>query len=148
RADFDDGELKFSGIHQMPKPVQPNGVPIWVSGTLNRAVVRRVARFGAGWIPWGPAARDVAAAIPPFRAEITEYGRDPDELQIVGTLPAVKGDDGTVDLEPTMDGVPWLVELGVTDFRAHLPVPDDPSAARDYLAGVVRAFRATVGRGE
>ena len=28
--------LSFERIHQMPKPVQPGGVPIWVSGTVNR----------------------------------------------------------------------------------------------------------------
>ena len=29
-------ELNFDRIHQMPKPIQPGGVPIWVSGTVNR----------------------------------------------------------------------------------------------------------------
>ena len=31
----------------MPKPLQPGGVPIWVSGTINPRVVRRLARSGA-----------------------------------------------------------------------------------------------------
>ena len=33
----------------------------------------------------------------------------------------------------------------VTDFRAHLPIPSDPSAAHDYLAEVVTAFRLAAG---
>ena len=52
RVAYDSAELRFDGIHMMPKPVSAGGVPIWVSGTLNQAVIARIARFGAGWIPW------------------------------------------------------------------------------------------------
>ncbi len=34
-ANYETDELSFSHIHQMPKPTQPGGVPIWVSGTVN-----------------------------------------------------------------------------------------------------------------
>ena len=51
RASYNSAELTFDGIHQMPKPVQSGGVPVWVSGTVNKAVARRIARFGSGWIP-------------------------------------------------------------------------------------------------
>ena len=34
---------------------QAGGVPIWVSGTTNKMVARRIATFGSGWIPWGDA---------------------------------------------------------------------------------------------
>jgi alkanesulfonate monooxygenase SsuD/methylene tetrahydromethanopterin reductase-like flavin-dependent oxidoreductase (luciferase family) len=63
RADVD-------GIHQMPKPVQSGGVPVWISGTVNNAVARLIARFASGWIPWEPAYADMpgasSAAIPPI----------------------------------------------------------------------------------
>ena len=45
-----------------------------------------------------------------------------------------------------MEAVPAMVQAGVTDFRAYLPIPDDPSAAEDYLSGIVAAFRKAVGR--
>ena len=57
RASYQSAELTFDGIHQMPKPVQPGGVPLWISGTVNNAVARRIARFGSGWIPWGAGVR-------------------------------------------------------------------------------------------
>src|SRR3954470_3177772 len=44
RASYRSDELAFDGIHMMPKPRQPGGVPIWVSGTLNRRVIDRIAR--------------------------------------------------------------------------------------------------------
>src|SRR4029453_19669975 len=50
--------LAFGPPHMRPKPRQPGGVPIWVSGRINPSVVRRLARFGTGWIPWGAAAAD------------------------------------------------------------------------------------------
>ena len=35
RASYKDDLLSFDAIHQMPKPRQAGGVPIWVSGTIN-----------------------------------------------------------------------------------------------------------------
>ena len=66
-------------------------------------------------------------------------------LRVVGSLPVVRGDEG-IDVDRTMEGVPALVELGVTDFQANVAVPDDSNAARDYLSGIVGAFRVAVGR--
>jgi probable F420-dependent oxidoreductase len=146
RASYRDQVLQFDAIHQMPKPVQEGGVPIWVSGTVNRSVLRRLARFGSGWIPWGPSAADLPTGIAQMRDGVASAGRDPDELRVVGALPVVRADGGGVDLARTMDRVPALVDVGVTDFQANLPVPDDPSAASDYLTEVVGAFRVAVGR--
>lgn len=146
RASFDGDGLRFEAIHQMPKPVQPGGVPIWVSGTVNAAVVRRLARFGSGWIPWGRSAGDLATSIPQVRNGLEQAGRDPDELRVVGYLPVVRGDDGKPELTRSMDAVPPLVDIGVTDFRAGLPVPDGETAAIDYLSEVAAEFRRSVGR--
>ena len=70
RASFADERLTFEDIHQMPKPVQPGGVPIWVSGTVNGAVMRRLARFGSGWIPWGDDAANLPDVIPHVRERL------------------------------------------------------------------------------
>lgn len=74
RASYSSPELTFDGIHQMPKPVQPGGVPIWVSGTVNPAVARRLSRFGNRWIPWGPAITDLKGSIPAMRQAIADAG--------------------------------------------------------------------------
>jgi probable F420-dependent oxidoreductase len=145
-AEFDDGLLRFERIHQMPKPRQQGGVPIWVSGTVNAAVARRLARFGDAWIPWGTAAGDLVRAIPEMRDLVAGHGRDAAALRVVGYLPIVRADDGTVDVDRSMDGVPALVDAGVTDFRAGMSIPEARDAASDYLSGVVAAFRRAVGR--
>lgn len=140
-ASFDSKALQFQNIHQMPKPAQPGGVPIWVSGTVNRRVATRLSRFGSGWIPWGPAAADLATGIPQMREAVKAASGDPSGLQVVGNVPLVKNGDGTADLTRTMEAVPRLLELGATDLRVGLPIPKELGAATDYLSTVVEAFR-------
>ncbi len=141
RASFSDERLSFGGIHQMPKPRQPGGVPIWVSGTANRAVARRIARFGSGWIPWGPAAADLPTGIDEMRGLVEAEGGSLDGIQIVGAVRTVAAVDGSIDFAATFEAVPPLAEVGVTDVRLTLRAPDDPSAAEDLFAAAVAAFR-------
>jgi probable F420-dependent oxidoreductase len=140
RAKVDLPGLAFEAIHMMPKPLQPGGVPIWVSGRINERVARRLARFGRGWIPWGEDADDLAASIPRMRDAVTAAGGDGDAIQVAGVLPAVRREDRSIDLGATMERVPPLVEAGVTDFRAYLPVPSEYEAAVDHLRAIVDAF--------
>ena len=144
-ARYESDDLRFEHIHQMPKPLQPGGVPIWVSGTLNPRVIQRVARFGSGWIPWGDDIADPAKGIGVMHEALEKAGRGDVKLQVTTGLPTVKDDAGGLDLARTMDAVAPLVDAGITDFRVYV-VPSDLSEARDFLAGVVAAFRAAVGR--
>jgi probable F420-dependent oxidoreductase len=147
RAKYASPELSFDGIHMMPKPVQREGVPLWVSGNVNKPVARRLARFGSGWIPWGDAMEDtdslVDDAIPRMRDAVAQLGRDPLEIGIVGGR-TVMTRNGKPDLEATMAKTPRLVEAGVTDVRFNLPVPAETNAAEDYLATWVKAFQEAI----
>jgi probable F420-dependent oxidoreductase len=142
RASYSSPELSFDGIHQMPKPLQPGGVPIWVSGTVNTAVARRISRFGSGWIPWGTARDDPAAAISAMKDAIADAGGDASGLQVQGNAVTVKRADGSVDVEATAASAPPLVEAGVTDVRFTLSIPRDRHHAVDLLSGLVGAFHA------
>jgi probable F420-dependent oxidoreductase len=139
-AKVDLDGLAFEAIHMMPKPVQPGGVPIWVSGRINERVAHRLARFGSGWIPWGEDAADLAAGISRMREAVAAANGDAGAIQVAGTLPTVRREDRSVDLDATMDRTRPLVESGVTDFRAYLPVPSEYGAAVDYLRGIAEAF--------
>ena len=145
-ASFDAGGLHVDAIHMMPKPLQPEGVPIWVAGTINPRVVSRLGRFGAGWIPWGTDAADPVTGIERMRRALTDAGHDPTGLQVVGRLPAVRDAGGGLAIDQTMEAVPGLVAAGVTDLRAGLRLPDDPSAAADHLHHLVAAFRRVTDR--
>lgn len=145
-AEHSSDRLQFSRIHQMPKPANPGGVPIWVSGTVNAASMRRLARFGTGWIPWGPDAADVTGGIARMRSAVAEHGRDPDDIEVVSNLGVVSRGDGSFDVAATMAPVPELSEAGVTDFRLGLrlgaEVPDAEQRIRELVAG----FDSVTGR--
>ena len=140
RAAWDSPGLHFEAIHMMPKPVQPGGVPLWISGNVNPRVVSRLARFGTGWIPWGQAAADIVTGIGQMKDALAAAGRDPGDLQVVGYLPLIRDDRRELDIAGTVAAVPRLAEAGVTDFRVSLRVPADRSAALDQLSALARAF--------
>lgn len=144
-AGFDDGELVFERIHAMPKPVQPGGVPVWVSGRVNRRTVARLVRHGVGWIPWGDDLLDPATGIALLRDALAEAGRDPETLQVQGRVPMTRGGDGTVDVEATMAAVPPLVAAGITDLRLMHRWGVDVDAEATLLGDLVGAFRRVTG---
>jgi probable F420-dependent oxidoreductase len=124
-------------IHMMPKPRQAGGVPIWVSGTINDRVVRRIVRFGSGWIPWGTDADD-PASIRAMKDAVAAAGGEPDGLQVTWTLPVQRTPAGDVDLDRTVEAVPGLVAAGATDLRIQLRSADQTP---EQLASVVAALR-------
>jgi probable F420-dependent oxidoreductase len=138
--------VSFTETYLMPKPVQPGGVPVWVSGTLIGSVQRRVVRWGDGWIPIMTATvDDLRQGTARLRAAYEESGRDPATLQVRGALPLVRGESKGIDLVATLDGVPEIVDAGATDV--HLPfqaICRDPKEAEDVLREWVTGFRARV----
>lgn len=141
QASVDTPELRFQNIHQMPKPRQAGGVPLWVSGTLNDAVVRRLARFGCGWIMWGPAAADPVPAVAEMRRRLADAGRDWGGLQVSAGLRLVRHEDRSVDIKATVNALRPLLAAGIADFRGSLPVPSGIEPATEAYAELVTAFR-------
>jgi alkanesulfonate monooxygenase SsuD/methylene tetrahydromethanopterin reductase-like flavin-dependent oxidoreductase (luciferase family) len=141
RASYNSPELSFDGIHQMPKPVQPGGMPCWISGTVNDAVAKRIARFGSGWIPWASAFAELPTAIATMKDKVRAHGGDPSKLQVQGAARAVKGDDGSIDYVASVAPVPALVAAGVTDIRFTIAAPKNGLQAVEVLSPLVEAFR-------
>jgi probable F420-dependent oxidoreductase len=139
-------ELEFEDIHMMPKPLQPGGVPIWVSGRINARVVERVGRLGRRWIPWGDDALDVARSIPELRIRLADAGHPSDDLQVVANLRVVTTDDGDVDVERTLAPVPELVAAGATDFLTRFRSRAIDARFEAGLRTLVSGFRGATGR--
>jgi probable F420-dependent oxidoreductase len=147
-ASHQSPEVSFDSIHQMPKPLQPGGVPIWVSGTVNDRSMDRLARFGSGWIPWGEDAAELERGVGRMRRALAERGRDPNGVGIVGSLPAQWDEaDGPrrLDLGRTMAAVPRLREIGITDFRIAASALRWRTSTLEGLEEVVAAFRSASG---
>jgi probable F420-dependent oxidoreductase len=136
--------LAFDHIHQMPKPLQPGGVPVWVSGTLNPAVARRIGRFGAGWIRWGRDAED-PASVGRMTDLITAAGYEVDHLRVTGRIDLVMRPDGRPDPAATMSAVPALLAGGVTDVMLSALDPRLHEDPEGWLVPMTQAFRAAAG---
>ena len=141
RAVYGSPELSFDGIHQMPKPLQPRGVPIWISGTVNARVARRLSRFGTRWIPWGPAIADLNESVPAMKQAIADAGGDPSDLEVQGAAALVKDADGAIDIDATVAPVPKQMAAGATDIRFAGSPPKDPQQATEQLSQLVSVFR-------
>ena len=145
-AAYSSEAVSFEKIHLNPKPLTPGGVPLWISGTLNKNVLRRIVRFGSGWIPWGPDAMDPIGGLAKIAAEMEKGGRDMKGFQAGSYLQVVE-DGGAIDAEATMAPVAAMAEAGVTDFRVTLNLPNEEAATQDMLSPLVEAFRKASGRG-
>jgi probable F420-dependent oxidoreductase len=141
RVDYADAEIRLDRIHQMPKPVQAGGVPIWVSGTVNPGAMSRLARFGVGWIPWGGDADDIAGGIARMRAAMTQRQRDPESVRVTAPFqPAMRG-DGSIDPDETLARAAELRASGVTDFQLRFSRTVSSLTLADQLGAIACVVR-------
>ena len=76
-------EGKYYQVHDVtlePRPQQQPYPPIWVGGRSD-AAVRRVARFGSGWLGYLNSSSRLGQAMETMRQLAPTYGRDPASLQ-------------------------------------------------------------------
>jgi probable F420-dependent oxidoreductase len=122
------------GVLSHPRPMQPQGPPVWVGGNSRRAI-RRAVELGDGWVPMPSPAKaakalrtpgleshdELAARIAMLRELAAEAGRT-DPLDIV-FMPS--GLDmfakATPDHSRVLDDVHALAALGVTWATVTLP---------------------------
>src|SRR5262249_27955811 len=111
----------FEKIWCEPKPVQPDGIPVWFSGTLTPRTLQRVTRLGDGWIPiMGETPTGLAAGVAELRRAWTAAGRDPSRLKVRGTLEVVRDDGGRPPLTKTLAAAHELAACGATEVQLPL----------------------------
>jgi len=148
-ARYQSPELDFDRIHMMPKPLQPDGVPIWVSGRINKRVVDRLCRFGLRWIPWGDDAADLETSIAAMRERIAATGTSPEGLEVVANMRVFKTESGTIDVDRTMEPVAGLIAAGATDLRVRFPVREPNAETEADICAFGSVFHAaTRGRSD
>lgn len=78
-----DGEFyRFHNAYSYPKPIQPQGVPLYIGGH-SKAAARRAGRLGSGFQPLGLVGDDLTRAVSVMRAAATDAGRDPAGVDLV-----------------------------------------------------------------
>jgi len=145
RASYASPELAFDNIHQMPKPVQLGGIPLWIAGTIRDTTVHRLLRFGMRWIAWGKD-EDMAVSLPMMKDAIEKAGGDPAALKASAPLPAVRTTDGKIDIARTMEALSPRLAAGQTDFSFVFLEEGDERFQTERLSEIVKAFREATSR--
>lgn len=123
-ASYSSSTVSFDDVFCSPQPVQER-LPVWFSGTFTARTRRRVVELGDGWIPiMGATVDDIAAGAKELRAATDR------PIEVQAPL-------------RSMDGVPELVEAGVTNVYLNaMSVAKTPTDVIDRLPGLVDEFRA------
>ncbi len=143
---------QFSNIRCEPRPVQPDGLPIWIGGHTPQAI-RRVARLGDGW---QPLVQRPPADLPPaemqekiaqLRAFAQQAGRDPRRITLAMGSSIQFTDGAATGPRSLFTGTPAQIveslrryqELGIQNFRC-----DFPSLSIDGLLQAMERFATEV----
>ena len=111
-AAFHGTTVDFEKIHAFPRPVQKQGIPIWLGLAPSERNIERMAEHGDGWIPIEQDPAKLAPAIARIRAAVAARGRDPTKFLVRVVPRFVFGAGGAPDLEATLAGVPALIAAG------------------------------------
>lgn len=130
-AEFHGDFVDFGPSWSWPKPVQPDGVPILLGGAPGPTLLRHVAEFGAGWIPFGGSG--VADALGDLADACADAGRDMRDLRIC-LFGVVADPPGKLA---------YYESLGVSEVVLRVPAggADIVLPALDALATVVQAHQ-------
>ena len=128
-AEFHGTTVDFEKIHAFPRPIQKDGIPIWLGLSPSDRNIERMAEYGDGWIPMEQNPAKLAPLIARIRAAVAARGRDPAAFQVRVVPRFVFGAGGAPDLEATLAGVPALISAGANTVElfpsAFCRGPDD-----------------------
>jgi probable F420-dependent oxidoreductase len=154
---FEGRFYQTPAVHVLPKPLQPNGIPIWVGGHTD-AAVRRAGLLGDAWHPLGMrppaviAPHDYRTKVNQLHSWAERARRDPRSIELTYRAPlAIYPDRGNLPSgeRPMFQGCASQVledieryrEVGVTHFVFD-PLSSDQAgilATMDRFADAVAA---------
>ncbi|MGO9056304.1 MAG: TIGR03619 family F420-dependent LLM class oxidoreductase [Candidatus Binataceae bacterium] len=88
---FSGKYVSFEDVSAYPKPVQKNGIKIYIGG-FGDGPFRRVAALGDGWYPMSLSPNDVTRGLAQIRPQMEKLGRDPQSLWVGVTGLDIGGD--------------------------------------------------------
>jgi probable F420-dependent oxidoreductase len=112
-ASFDGRHYRFADVFLEPKPLRPEGPPLWFGGErLHDRLLRRLVEFGSGFNPLGtPSDEDLER----LRTGMRAARRDPAELEMVGgTRGRFSDATSAADLGEALASIPAQLARGFT----------------------------------
>lgn len=140
-ASFESPSVRFEGLYCIPRPGDAEAIPIWFGGALNPRLVRRVAQFGQGWMPFiGTEPRPlemIARGAAQIHEAMRAAGRNPARLEVSALL-MPRGRDLATALE---EDVPAFQAAGVNHLRVQVSsFAPSLDAVPAVIAELVRRF--------
>ena len=119
QPEFDGEHFQVSGVRFGPQPYQGRRLPVYVGGASS-AALRRVARFGDGWIGDGQTFEELEVSLGHLRSALGAEGREGDSVEVAMRAGLqVAASSGDVTESPSETG--WksaeFATAGRTPFR-------------------------------
>jgi probable F420-dependent oxidoreductase len=152
RPTFEGKYVQFRDIGFRPKPVSKPHLPIWIGGDSNPAL-RRVARFGSGWIvSFRTQPHEIPERIDYIKSQSSWDGRSLEVSYGLGTSRlttghAPSGDTSThngMNAQQIIDALGHLKGLGVTISSVPIPQVSGIDAYMDHAQWVIEEIRPKV----
>jgi len=138
RATYEGTHARVLGAINLPKPIQPSGMPIMVGGNGPKVTWRLAARYADELNLDGMAPDEIREALPVIAARCEEIGRDPAELSV--SLHAWWGEPAWSEPGPARVGyLRQLADLGLSRVIGLLQASADADEPLERLAEDVRA---------
>jgi probable F420-dependent oxidoreductase len=140
---FEGKYVSFRDVGFAPKPVHKPRLPLWFGGDAE-APLRRIAKWGDGWIPFLTPPEKFPASLDFIRSQPEYHGQSIDIFFAIEALRIgeghverdVKDTEGTWNVQQTVDLCGWLAERGVTETVIPLPPLESFAAYLDRLRWV------------
>ncbi|MGH2366037.1 MAG: LLM class flavin-dependent oxidoreductase, partial [Chloroflexota bacterium] len=137
-ASFSSSSVSFEDMHLEPRPDDAEAIPMWLGGKCTPRLIRRVARYGQGWMPFGAYGEtmdDIAQHVRALRDATAVAGRDPARLEV-----SYAGGFGRPPAQ-AFESLPEMARAGITVAQTLLPAGIDSAAdARPALEEIARQF--------
>lgn len=149
RPSFEGKYIQFRDIGFDPKPVTKPHLPIWIGGD-SKPALRRVARFGSGWIvSFRTTPEEIPDRIDYIRSQPTWTDRPFDVSYGLGTSRlttdhAPSGDDSAsrgLSAQQIVDALSCFKELGITTSSVPIPPVSGIEAYLDHAQWVMEEIK-------
>lgn len=148
--EFEGKFVSFRDVAFEPKCFQTPHVPIWFGGDA-QPMLRRVARYGAGWWPFLTKPEDIPARIdfiksqPDYSGKLTEIflGMSAGRIGAEHSIDTTKGHVGQ-SKQAIIDHLSWYSELGVTMSAVSPPAIKRIEEFEDYTQWVAEEIMPVV----
>ena len=137
RFDYDGKIFQLKDVDMLPKPVQPGGIPIWVSGRQD-GPMRRAATLGDGWHPYMYTADRCKISFSQVKEYASEAGRTlPDDYVWAVFVYSSLYDDVDEARQHGIKEMSYRYEQDFGDLVEKYCAYGSPQRLIDYLASFI-----------